>query len=333
MVAARVGLFEALAEGPADAEQIAERCNTDAVATERLVFALVGAGTLRPGRRAPEVALSRDARRYLLRRSSHEVVDKVLFAFEEWRVVEGYEAYVRRGEVVDLHAMLSAGSDSQMRLSPAPEGPTDGGEAWRSYQRGLRAVAGVSALEVAWRAPIPRGARQMLDIGGAHGRFAAAMLRRHPALVAEVLDLPEAVAASADLLAAEGLGPRLRHRVGDALEMQLGEGLDVVFASQFNHHLSDPQNGELARRVAASLRPGGVYIIQDLARPATPQQARQARLGALLDLYFGASSGAGTYSIETMKGWQRAAGLEPLPVLWLRTLPGLVQQAARKPRR
>lgn len=340
MVATRVGLFEALAEGPADAATIAARCGTDREATERLVFALVGAGVLRPARRVPAVELGRDARRYLLRGSPQEVVDKVLFAFEEWRVVEGYEAYVRRGEVVDLHAMLRRGA--------APEGPApamasgDPGEpaataaasaaaAWSSYQRGLRAVAGVSAVEVARLAPIPRGATRMLDIGGAHGRFAAAILRRHPKLTGEILELPEAVAASAELLAAEGLGARLRHRAGDALRDPLGEGLDVVFASQFNHHLSAAQNAELTERVARSLRPGGVFIIQDLARPETPQQARRARLGALLDLYFGASSGAGTYSIETMRGWQRAAGLQPLGVRWLRTLPGLVQQAARQP--
>ena len=179
---------------------------------------------------------------------------------------------------------------------------------------------------------MPRGARRMLDIGGAHGRFAAAILRRHPRLTAEVLELAPAVAASADLLAAEGMGDRLRHRVGDALHEPLGEGdVDVVFASQFNHHLDEEANRLLARRVAAALRPGGVYVIQDLARPADAREARRARLGALLDLYFGATSDAGTYTIASMRAWQAEAGLRPLPTRWLRTLPGLVQQAAVRP--
>ena len=325
MAATRLGVFEALADGEADAATVAARTGSHPEATERLLFALVGAGTLRPGRGRDRVALTRISRRYLTRSSPHAVIDKVLFSYHEWRVIEGYDAYLERGAVTDLHALLDQSAD---RVGVGPADP----QAWRRYQLGLRAVAGVSAREVAWRTPVPRGARRMLDIGGAHGHFAAALLRRHPRLTGEILELPSAVAASADLLAAEGLGERLRHRAGDALQDPLGEGYDLVFASQFNHHLTDEQNRALTRRVAAALRPGGIVVIQDLARPEDPRDAQRAQLGALLDLYFGASSGAGTYRVRDMQGWQREAGLTPLPVRWLRTLPGLVQQAARRPR-
>lgn len=324
MVATRLGLFEALAAGEADARTLAMRCGTDPEATERLVYALVGAGTLRPGRSPEGVALTRASRRYLTRNSPHQVIDKVLFTYQEWRVIEGYDAYLEHGSVVDLHALLDRPADRIDVGAPDPQ-------AWRGYQLGLRAVAGVSAREVAWRTPVPRGAVRMLDIGGAHGHFAAALLRRYPRLQGEILELPQAVAASAPLLAAEGLGARLRHRAGDALRDPLGEGFDLIFVSQFNHHLTADQNRQLAQRIAAALRPGGVYVIQDLARPQDPRDARRAQLGALLDLYFGASSGAGTYRISDMQAWQREAGLQPLSTRWLRTLPGLVQQVARRP--
>ncbi len=350
MVAARIGVFEALAEGEADAPEVARRCATAPGPTEQLVHALVGMGYLRPGRDRQRVALTREARRWLTRSSPDEVVDKVLFAFDEWHIVEGYEAYVRDGRTLDLHAALGreepdppAGAPRPgQAVVPATASPAtaaalpEAGEgarttAWVRYQRGLRAVAGVSAAEVGRVTPVPRGARCMLDLGGAHGRFAAAILRRHPRLTGVVLDLPSAVAASAELLAAEGLGERLRHRAGDALVDPLGAGdVDVVFASQFNHHLSQADNRRLARRVAEALRPGGLYVIQDLARPADPREARRARLGALLDLYFGAASAAGTYTVEQMRDWLSEAGLRPLRPRWLRTLPGLVQQAARR---
>jgi len=324
MAATRLGLFEELAAGEADASTIAKRIGTHPEATERLVFALVGAGALRPGRVGERVALTRISRRYLTRGSPHQVIDKVLFSYHEWRVNEGYDAYLEHGAIVDLHALLDRPVE---RLAVGEADPL----AWRSYQLGLRAVAGVSAREVAWWTPVPRRARRMLDIGGAHGHFAAALLRRHPRLSGEILELPQAVAASAEMMAAEGVGERLRHRVGNAMRDPLGEGYDLVFASQFNHHLSDAENRTLAARVAAALRPGGIYVIQDLARPQDPRDARRAQLGALLDLYFGASSGAGTYRIRDMQGWQRGAGLVPLRPRWLRTLPGLVQQAARRP--
>jgi len=352
MVAVRVGVFEALADGERSARDVAARCATAEGPTARLLHALVGMGYLRPGR-ADRIALTRSSRRWLTRASPDEVLDKVLFGFDEWRFVEGYEAYVRDGRSIDMHASLGdeppdppAGPPRPPAAATALAEPPDGAAAatavgipappattaWVRYQRGLRAIAGVSAAEVARRTPVPRGARRMLDIGGAHGRFAAAILRRHPALRAEVLELAPAVAASADLLAAEDLGERLRHRVGDALVDHLGEGdVDIVFASQFNHHLDPEANARLAVRVAGALRPGGVYVIQDVARPADARDARRARLGALLDLYFGATSDAGTYTVDHMRAWQAEAGLRPLPTRWLRTLPGLVQQAAVRP--
>jgi SAM-dependent methyltransferase len=320
MVSVRLGVFEAFAEGDRSVAEVARRCGTRGAPTEQLVHALVGMGYLRPGHRAGEIALTAGARRWLTRGSPHEVVDKVLFAFDEWRFVEAYEDYVRHGRTVDMHAGLAGAHRA------------DEGAGWARYQRGLRAVAGVSADEVARRTPVPRGARRMLDLGGAHGRFAAAILRRHPALEAVIVELAPAVTASADLLAAEGLGDRLRHRVGDVLRDPLGEGdVDIVFASQFNHHFGDDDNRRLAARVAEALRPGGVYVIQDLARPRDAQEARRARLGALLDFYFGATSDAGTYPIAAMRAWQVDAGLRPRPPRWLRTLPGLVQQTAVKP--
>jgi len=337
MVAARLGVFEALADGDHPAGEVARRCGTADAPTARLLHALVGMGYLRPGRTADRVGLTRGSRRWLTRASPDEVLDKVLFGFDEWRFVEGYEAYVRDGRAIDMHAALGHEPPDEpaggaRRARPAEGAPNPTPAAWVRYQRGLRAVAGVSAAEVARRTPVPRGARSMLDIGGAHGRFAAAILRRHPRLTAEVLELAPAVAASAELLAAEGMGDRLRHHVGDALHEPLGEGdRDVVFASQFNHHLDEEANRRLARRVAAALRPGGVYVIQDLARPADAREARRARLGALLDLYFGATSDAGTYTIASMRAWQAEAGLRPMPTRWLRTLPGLVQQAAVRP--
>lgn len=326
LVATRLGVFEALAAAPAPAETVARRCGCVEGPMRRLLDALTGMGTLMPARDG--YALGREARRWLVRGSADEVVDKVLFAFDEWRFVEHYQRYLERGEPLGMHALLTSGQ--ALDQGPAPAVPDQ--DAYARYQRGLHALAGVSTGEVARVTPVPRGATRLLDLGGAHGRFSAALLRRHPRLRATVLDLPPAVAASRDLLAAEGLGERLRHRIGDALESDLGDGAwDVVLASQFNHHLDEAQNRALAARVARALAPGGVYVVQDLVRPASPQEARRLRLGALLDLYFAAVSGAGTFTLAQMRGWLDHAGLAAGRVRWLRTLPGMAQVVGRRP--
>lgn len=339
MVAVRVGVFEALVGGPAVPEEIARRCGTAPVPTRRLVMALVGVGYLEPAG-GERVALGRHVGRWLTRASASSLVDKVAFAFDEWRLVEGYEDYVRRGVSVGMHGAAAAArgsaSDGPANAADAPSASDAArrpdADAWGRYQRGLRAIAAVSADEVARRTPVPNGARRLIDLGGGHGLFAAALLRRHVALRATVLDLAPAVAAALAAGVPADLGGRLEHRVVDALHDPLGDvDVDVVFASQLNHHFGEVENRALAVRVAAALRSGGVYVVQDLARPAGPREARRARLGALLDLYFGATSDGGTHPIAAMRGWQTAAGLRPTRVRWLRTLPGLVQQSAVKP--
>jgi SAM-dependent methyltransferase len=326
LVATRVGVFESLARGPATASAVAADCDLAPLPTRRLLDALTGMGTLVPVG-TERYRLGRQARRWLVRSSPHEVIDKVLFAFDEWRFVEHYERYVRRAEPLGMHALLVSGRTPDPAPPPAISDP----DAYGRYQRGLYALAGVSVTEVARRTPVPAGATALLDLGGAHGRFAAALLRRHPELQATVLDLAPAVAVSAPLLARQGLGPRLAHRIGDVQHVDLGEDAwDVVLASQLTHHLDDEDNRALARRVARSLRPGGVYVVQDLVRPANPAEARRMRLGALLDLYFAATSGAGTSTLAAMRAWFEQAGLAPARPRWLRTLPGVAQLVGRR---
>ena len=333
MVATRLGVFEALARSSGDAAFVAAACETAPEPTRRLLDALTGMGYLLP---AGEHAyrLSRTARRWLTRASPDEVVDKVLFSFDEWAFVEHYERFVATGEPFGMHERLAQGGAGDGAAAVPGAGATArGGDGWGRYQRGLHALSKVSVAEVGRRTPVPRGATALLDVAGAHGGFSAAIVRRHPGLRATVLDLEDAVSASAPLLASHTLGDRLRHRVGDVFAVELGEeAWDVVFASQFTHHVGDAANRELARRVARALRPGGVYVIQDLVRPATPREARRARLGALLDLYFAATSGAGTATLDTLRSWQSDAGLSPRPPIWMRTLPGMIQQVGLKTR-
>jgi hypothetical protein len=82
------------------------------------------------------------------------------------------------------------------------------------------------------------------------------------------------------------------------------------------------------QRVAMALRPGGIVIVIDAIRPSSLQQT--AQLEGLLDLYFGAASGAGLWTIEEIQDWSRKAGLTVLPPKALRRLPICRMQVARK---
>jgi SAM-dependent methyltransferase len=289
MVASKIGLFDALAAGPATVEQLAERCDTDVDGTGKLLPTLVSSGYLRA--RGETFALTAMSRKWLLSTSQHSLADKLLFQFSEWDLMERAEEFVRTGKQEDFHATLDS-------------------REWKLYQRGMRSVASTATDALVRAIKIPAGATRLLDIGGSHGVYSAALCRRHPKLDAVVLDLPGAVEHAAPLLAAEGLGERLRHQVGDALTDDLGtEVYDAVIIVGVVHHFTDAQNRSLAAKVARALRPGGTYTIADFFRLPHVSQAQQ--LPALMDFYFALTSESGTWAPEQMADWQRSAGLTP----------------------
>jgi SAM-dependent methyltransferase len=311
MAGAEIKLFDALAAGPLTAAEIAAECGSEVTATVLLVDALACCGYLRF--RGGRFELTRLARRWLLSSGTSSIRDKLLLQVAEWRWLEALEQFVRTGRPLDFHESMTA-------------------EERELYHRGMRALAGIAAPEVARLVPLPRGARRMIDLGGSHGHYAAEMCRRHPDLSAEVMDLPDAIEAAAPLLAAEGLGERLVHRAGDAVTTDLGvEQYDLVLMSNLAHHLNADQNRELAARVARALNPGGAFVIQEPTRIERPGTAGQ--IPALLGLYFAMQSrpGVRTWSPSEMAEWQRSAGLNVRRPKRLRTAPGWVQQSAIKP--
>ncbi len=310
MAGVKLGIYDAIGTGATTAAEVAAACKTDPEATTKLMNTLVGCRYLR--HRDGCYELTPKARKWLLRDSPTSIAAKLLMQYDEWDVVAKYEEYVTTGRPLDVHDSL-----------------TDG-RAWDRYQQGMRALASISAEEVAKRLPVPAGATTMLDIGGSHGYYSVCACRRHDGLRATILDLPQAVEHAAPILARQGMGERVSHRAGNALSDELGDDAwDVVFLSQLVHHFTDEQNRDLMRRIAHALKPGGVCVLLDTLRPSSPGGA--GGIGAVLDLYFAATSRSGTWPLETMRAWQRDAGLAVEKPVYLRTLPGAAMVVGRRP--
>jgi SAM-dependent methyltransferase len=311
MAAAEAGVFESLAEGPRSAVDVAADLGTDCEATTKLLSALEAADYVR--RRAKKYRLSPVSRKWLLADSPRSVREKMRFQFEEWHLVERLDEFLITGRPVDLHTQLDR-------------------EGWARYQLAMRDLARFSAGEVVRKVPIRRRARTLLDLGGGHGLFAAAACAAHPELAATVIDLPEALVATTEILAAVEGGDRVSVRAGDARTADFGyETTDVILMVNLAHHLSEAENRQIATRAGRALRPGGVFAVVEWIRPTSPNDARRAGVGALLDLYFALTSRSGTWSTEEIGGWQRDAGLVPLRPRWLRRLPGTAVVVARCP--
>ena len=176
-----------------------------------------------------------------------------------------------------------------------------------AVQQGLHQYATAVTALVHVEAP-----RRLVDVAGGHGGFAMAMCRRHPALEATVLDLPPSAAVGRKIVAEEGFADRVSFREGDVFELGLGEDLDVVSVFNLIHHLPEERDIELCRMARAALRPGGVLVIGDSARPEPGDDLSPH--GAVSSLLFYAWSHSRNFAPSEVSRWMREAGFEDVEV-------------------
>lgn len=309
MVAVKGHLFECLSNGPLTACEIAIRSEMNPAATEKLLRALVHLGYLR--RTGQHYSLTALSRKWMLKDSPKSLYHKMLFHFIEWDIVQQYDNYLKTGVPLDIHTSFF---DSKQ---------------WEMYQKAMQDLARIGSKEVARVTPVPRRATRMLDVGGAHGHYSDSLCRRYPDLHAVILDLPEAISSACKLLGKENPGNRIQYCAGDVLTQDLGEGeWDIIFIANLVHHFDDETNRMIAKKVARALRMGGFYIVLEFVRDENLRKGDH--LGALLDLYFSATSRGGTFSVPEITAWQKDAALVPLKTIYLRTIPRHIQQVAVK---
>jgi SAM-dependent methyltransferase len=107
------------------------------------------------------------------------------------------------------------------------------------------------------------------------------------------------------------------------------EEYDLIFIGNLLHHFDEQVNRDIVKRSARALRPGGYLVIEEFHRFRSPKEVGE--LGALSNLYFAATSEAGTWSMEELAAWQREADLISRKPIRLLSAPGAALQGAFKP--
>lgn len=307
IAATTIGIFDALETEPLTATEIAERCGTEAKATEKLVRALFACKYLKF--EGDRFKLARVSRRWLPRKAFRSLHSAILHRSLDLRFMN-FEEYVRHGKPQEFHSVLSQ-------------------EEWRIYHQGQADHAGLMIEEVIETIPLPAQATDLLDLGGGHGLYSVAFCRRYPNLRARVMDLATTIGELEAKRASDRAYNRVQFQVGDIRTVSLPpDSTDVILLANVLHHFDCLTNCSLLQRVGMALRSGGIVIVIDAFRPSSLQQTGQ--LEGLLDLYFGAASGVGLWTLEDIQEWSRKAGLETLPPSTLRRMPICRMQVARK---
>jgi len=146
-------------------------------------------------------------------------------------------------------------------------------------------------------------ATRILDLGTGTGETARRVLAKHPGARVVLVD------ASAGMLeAARASLPedRVEKIIVQQLEDPIPEGpFDLVVSALAIHHLESADKQILFRRIAATLKPGGRFVLADVVIPDDPSWAVSP-----LDSPYDRPD-----RLDDQLDWMKEAGLEPC-VVW-----------------
>lgn len=310
--AVELRLFEAIAERPLQASEVARLIEASERGVRLLLEALESLGYVT--RSGDRFAATRATKKWLLRRSPVSLATTIPFfdgmVFDRWA---NLAESIRRGEpVINGYAWLSE--------CPAR---------WTDYEEAMLSIARVAAREVVSKTKLPRSALHLLDLGGGHGLYAIEFCRRYGNLSATILDLAPALALARRTIATEKMEARVTTVESDMLAGNLGGCYDVVLVFNLLHGFESAQNAELLGNVLRSLNSGGMAVVLEQTDGQAVQGASNA-LARLQALNFFNDLGTRTYTTDEIGAWLASAGFHDSSVRALRTLPGFTLVFASK---
>ncbi|HKT06230.1 MAG TPA: class I SAM-dependent methyltransferase [Rugosimonospora sp.] len=239
----RLGVFDALADGPVAVETLAGRLGIDARGARILLDALVAVGLVETA--GTGYRLAPGAGTFLVSKSPQYLGDmvKVMCSDWEWDALKRLDEAVRRGGTVmaehaeteeygywvDFAAFASAIADPTARVM------CDALEPWAATRESLR----------------------VLDMACGHGIYGYTFAQRCPRARVWSQDWPNVLPVALGHAERMGVRDRVESLAGDMFSAPLGGPYDVVMLTNVLHHFSEERGIELLGRARAALKPDG----------------------------------------------------------------------------
>ena len=285
MVANELGLFEALAAGPASLDQLVQRTDVPERSVRILANAMVAIGMLELEN--DTYANSAVAQTYLSGQGPGDMRPMLRFmhhiTYPQWGTLE---QAARTG-------------------IPASSTGTFEGEQRRIYSEGMESITRGSARALVAVYDFSRHQR-VLDLGGGIGSFLAEILRHQPQLEATLFERSTVVELARAYFDQHEQTRHAKTIAGDILNDTLPTDHDAIIVSNVIHHFSPEQTRDLFERIRARAAANARLLLIDFWTDPTHTQPAFAALTAAQFLI--SSAGGGMYSVEEVQTWLAQTG-------------------------
>jgi ubiquinone/menaquinone biosynthesis C-methylase UbiE len=284
-VASEVGLFEALAAGPADLATLGRKTGVPARTLGILAAALTSVGLLEQD--GSNYKNSEAAAAFLAGVAGPDLRPNLRFwdqiSYPMWQQLADA---VRSGE---RQAQFGRFDSRQQEI----------------FSMGVEAFTAPVAAVLAQTYDFGRH-RRILDVAGGTGSFLVAVLKNHPALQATLFELPGPCAVARLKLENLPEGKRISIVEGDVFKDPLPDGHDVVIVANAAHVFSADHNVAVMKSIRGSVAAGARLLLADLWTDPTYTQPTPA---ALMSGEFLVFSGEGqSYSAADAGRWLDQSG-------------------------
>jgi predicted O-methyltransferase YrrM len=241
-VANSLDVFTKLADKPATAAELAQACGADERGMEMILIGCVCLGFLkRHGDTFQNTPLSQT----FLVKGSPRYQGGIVTMFEEW-----VQPWSKLKDAVQTGRPVVVKQHDK------------GDEATRAYIMGMLYRGIPQAELLAEEVPL-KGRKALLDVGGGPGIFSIIFCQKNPSLTATVLDLPQTLRVTREIIDNYKASDRVKTREGSYLEDEFGAGFDVVLLSSMISQEGPDVIQSILTKAFNAMESGGILLAQE----------------------------------------------------------------------
>jgi hypothetical protein len=269
MVAAELGVFDLMADGPRPVEELAAATGSQAPSLRRLLRLLAAGGALtevEPGSfGTTELGACLASDHPVSMRSLFRMINGPLLGF----AIDGVDHTVRTGERAEEKVLGMALFEF---LAKHPEQGALFDAAMTDFGRQFTGAV-MAAYDFS-------GIRRLVDVGGGHGFFLTCVLLANPAMTGMVFDQPHVIEGARVAFAQAGLSDRAEVMAGDFFEA-IPPGADAYSFKWIIHDWPEDQALAILRNTRAAIPAEGKLLLLECVLP----EGDEPHFGKVLDVF------------------------------------------------